>query len=489
MSAPRRTLLPLLVVAASIPAQRAAGSPLEDPTLNAAVFTGPTQPHASSIQTNPAALGLATQGWHLFLGGSLRLDQVTIDRQLIDPSTGAQSDGPTSRSLTASPGGMLAGYWKGRNVAFGLATFIPRAERFISGEDALRYHTLGGHFYQWTFADIATAFHWNRFWFSLALGIGNLESLRVQFARDTALESGSAGLQSDCNGSPCGVENPAAAQLFDVEVATNGLQDLGVADLLLSIFSSENISLTAGIIYQPAERWFIGLGYQGSPGLFGSTRRLAGTVDVTDAARDGGARRQGDAVIEYNLPDTINLGVRGPVPRLPGYELVASGRWQSTFTHDRLDVRMFGRDLGANVPEQYPLYRGLRQLFRLQLGIEQSANRPFRLGGRVAVERGAVATENISPLTPAGTRLGAAFGVEWRLGSALVLGAGYGLSWFPTVDSDPNAFDPRDRVACVDSGFDLTQCAGVRDGRARPTAAGSYARLQHALTLSLRWDL
>jgi hypothetical protein len=489
MSGSTRTLFLLLFAVALTPRSPVAASPLEDSTLGATVFTGPTQPHASSIQTNPAALGLATQGWHLFLGGSLRIDQVTIDRQLVDPQTGARTPGPTSSSVTPTPGGMLAAYWKGRNIAFGLASFIPRSERFISGQDPLRYHTLGGHFYQWTFADLATAFHWNRFWFSLALGVGNLESLRIQLARDTALENGTAGLESDCNGTPCGVENPAATQLYDIEVATDGVRPFGVTDLLLSIFSSENISLTAGILYQPAERWYIGLGYQGSPGLFGGTRRLAGTVDVTDAARDGGARRQGDAVVEYELPDTINLGVRGPMPRLPGYELVGSARWQSLFAHDRLDVRMFGRDLGPGVPEQYPLYRGMRHVFRLQLGLEQSANRVVRLGGRLLLERGAVSTRDLSPLTVATGRVGAAAGVEWRLGSALVIGGGYGLSWYPTAESDPNAFDPRERLACVDSGFDLTQCQAVRDGRARPTAAGTYARLEHALTASLRWDL
>jgi hypothetical protein len=479
-------MLLLLVVGAGL--GPAAASPLEDPTSGASVFTGPTQPHATSIYTNPAALGLATQGWHLYLGGSLRLDRVTIDTVSIDPITGTQAPGPTSSSTTATPGGMFAAHWRGRNVAFGLASFVPRAERFISGEDPLRYHTLGGHFYQWTFADIASAFHWNRFWFSLALGVGNLESLRVRFARDTALEGGTAGLQSDCGGATCGVGNPLAAQLFDVQVATSGLRPFGVRDLLLSIFSSENISLTAGIIYQPTDTWTIGLSYQGSPGLFGSTRRLAGSVEVTDAARDGGAIRRGDAVIEYGLPDAINLGARGPVPRLPGYEVVASARWQSLFAQDRLDVRMFGRELDASVPEQYPLYRGLRNVFRLQAGLEQNANRTLRLGARVAVERGAVSNRDLSPLTVAATHIGAATGLEWRLGT-LVLAAGYGLSWYPTVDSDPNGFDPRDQVACVDSGFDLTRCAAVRDGRARPSAAGSYARLEHALTTSIRWDL
>src|SRR5690606_3515997 len=92
----------LVILLAASPA---VASPLEDPSLGGAVFTGVTHPHATAIHLNPAALGLAGMGAHFYLGGSLRLDRIRIERRIVD-AAGATRDGPTVSDTPLTPGAM-----------------------------------------------------------------------------------------------------------------------------------------------------------------------------------------------------------------------------------------------------------------------------------------------------------------------------------------------------------------------------------------------
>jgi hypothetical protein len=58
------------------------------------------------------------------------------------------------------------------------------------------------------------------------------------------------------------------------------------------------------------------------------------------------------------------------------------------------------------------------------------------------------------------------------------------------VHVNKSAFDPRDELACMASGYDYSTsaCAAVRGGYAIDTAAGDYSRMQHALRLALRYE-
>src|SRR5690606_28409801 len=85
----------------------ASASPLDDATTTG-VFTGPTHPHPTSVFSAPAAMGLAGRGMQLALVGGLHLDQLTVDRRLIDPETGALAPGPRVSPLTWTPGGLVA---------------------------------------------------------------------------------------------------------------------------------------------------------------------------------------------------------------------------------------------------------------------------------------------------------------------------------------------------------------------------------------------
>ncbi len=481
----------LLIALLAIASPRVAeGSPLEDVMLGGAVFTGPTHAHPTSVHLNPAALGVGTVGLHLITSANLRIDRVGVDRLQMDPYSGETTPGSSVTATTMTPSGFVGGYWKGENVAAGFAAYTPMAERFIANEDALRYHTLGGYHYQFGLALGVSIYLQRRYYIGAGLSFMT-SAMRFRFARDTALEYGSddvRGIASDCgNGQPCNFENPEAAERIDVKVATEG-SPFAYDEVLdfFNLFGAGNIALSAGILFRLKQDWWLAAAYQGPPGLR-SDLSMPGDAKVEGAPRDGGGTYRGDAVINYNLPHTAHLGLRGPV--LPDYDLVVNARFQSLDSHEDLDIRMFGGNLAdGGVPEWYPRFRGFNWVLRFQAGLESLTSGTFRYGARLSWERGAVTSLPFTPLQVAGQNLSLALGGEVRLGQSIVVGVGYQLAWFPTVNSTDSEFDPRQALACVDSNYDMAICEAARQGRATPTAAGTYRRLQNTLALSLQYD-
>jgi len=472
-----------LVLAAAAPA---AASPLEDHTAGGAVFTGPTQAHASSIFLNPAALVFAGRGLHLEIGGSLRLDSIGIERQLVDPDTGQLGGGGGSVSTTTwSPGGMIAVYgtvFQERAVV-GAAVHTTTFDRFPSGHDAIGYHVLGGYVYQGLFSAAGGFRLSDEIIFGLGVSLG-YAGMKLDLERDTALEAGGdpeRGIASDCGGAPCGFENPQAAETIHISTSTGDANGL---------FARENLALSFGFAFQVARDWWLTLSVVSPPGAIpvrDYALALQGSAEVEAAPRDGGEVHSGHAEVSFRMPYSVWLGGRGPL--LAGYDLVASARWQNLSVHDTYDIRLYGGDLTqAGVPEWYPRYRGMRDVWQGSVGLEGRETGRTRIGGRLRAETGATADRDVSPLQIDGFELGAAVGVELPISDHVVIQLGYDLSWFPEVDSSESAFDPVARVACVDSDYDFASCQAVREGRAVPTAAGRYRRLRHGVTLSLRYD-
>lgn len=469
---------------AAIIAPTATASPLEDPTLGGSVFTGPTHPHPTSIYLNPAALGLAGGGVHFYFGSSLRLDQARIARRVIDPS-GTVSEGASVNNTPIVPGGFVAYHQTFDQVSVGIGVYTPQTEELITDEPDLRYHTLDGDHYQYS-ATLSVSWRPVR---QVILGAGLSlmgSTMEMSFARDTALEAGTAGVNSDCNGAPCGIENPQAAQRYDIEVATLGAKPFVLGDFL----STQNIALTIGVMFDLGRDWWLGASYMSPPGLL-DPLSLPGTVRVTPAPRDGGEVRTGEAEVVFNLPQTVHVGVRGPLTWIRDHELVAGIRWQNMSRHTEYDVRMFGGDLAeADVPPWYPRFRGFDNVWRVQVGLERTRpTRRIRWGGRVRFETAATPNANVAPHQINGTNLSLIGGAELSISDRLLLAVGYGLTWYPKVDVNDSAFDPLARISCVDMQLDLDACEAAGQGRAVPTAAGVYRRLQHAFTLALRLRL
>lgn len=464
---------------AALAAADAGASPLEDPSVGGAVFTGVTSPHPTSLFINPAALALAGGGAHYYFGGSVRLSRLGWDRQLVDPSTGQTSRGPSVSTNVFTPSAMIAAYRTFERGLGGIAIGLPFSEQFPSGEGELAYHALGGGFRQYQLTGGGA------FRIGSKLHIGAMVSLgitqfRLELARDTALEAGSAGVESDCGGAPCGLENPEARQRIDVDVGTRGITGEGAFFHL-----PNNVGLILGMLYE-LRSWRIGFSFVAPPGTFAELP-LRGDVAVDDAPRDGGARRSGEAEVNIQMPFSFHLGTSGPIS--DGLDVVAQIRWYNASAQRDFDIRMFGPALEAGqVPEWYPRFRGLRDTVQVTAGLERQKDLGFRWGARLIVNSGAVSRRRITPIQVEPFNLTGAGGIQVRFLNNWVASLGYALTWYPSRSSVPNAFDPLDRIACVDSMFEVDACAAARQGRATPSAAGDYSRLEHGVVAGIRWD-
>ena len=454
---------------------------MDNAASDGGVFTGPAHPHPTSVLINPAALGIGGFHQFLYIGGSWQVDRYAIQRQrVLDTNSGPQA-GPTLQPLTMSPGGLLVAQFKtGRSAVLTAAVSMPMYESFIADQDDLGYHVLAGQHWQWAIT-AATSVRFNdRLYVGASLSRMSTK-LDLSFYRDTALEGGTTGIQDPtCDGAACGIENPQAAERWDVSVDSQG------------ILGTQTLSIRAGFAYQIARDWWLAGSYHSPPGLQ-APLTLAGSARIERAPRSQTGDPEQDvyqpnAEIIYRLPSTLTLGVRGPIT--DSLQVFANARWQNLSSHRTLDLRVFGRDLDETIPEWYPRHRGLRDAFSVESGLETSAQERWRFGARVRVERGATAPAATAPLQVAGFNLSGALGARWRLLQQLSVTVDTAVSWFPTVTVENSDYDPLDRLTCVDNGFDIDDCAGAAEGRAISSAAGSYGRLGFTGRLSIRytWD-
>lgn len=466
-------------------------SPRSDPTQGRATFTGAATPHPTSIELNPAALGLGVTD-ELYLAATGLFDRISIARRTIDLDTGALSDDGRVTANLLSPGGMLAYVWhsgaSGR-ITLGVALHTSPAERFIENEEALRYHTLGGSHRTYAGSVASSIRLSSRVLVGVSLSL-RPSFLELRFARDTALDAGRdpvRGVASDCGGAPCGVENPLAAERYVVDVSSDWI-------------ALENVVGTVGVVVELARDVYLGISYHTPPGL-AIQNELTGTMDVERAPRDGGGIVSGGATVYLSQPASFHAELRARLT--PDLELHVGTRLEDLSRMQAYDVRGYGSFFrGAGIPEWQRRPRGFQDALEpwwfsvsTWAGIDQSwSELPLVLGGRIGFETSTVAEDRTSPLTIAPLSGTLDAGLQYRFTRDLqvtpqvVLQANYGLQYFPTVNVTDSAFDPRDRLACEDSGFDYSTpaCAAVRNGYAIPTAAGEYSRIEQAARIALR---
>lgn len=466
-----------IVFAIAAVASPAAASP-GDAAWDGAVFAGPTAPHPTNLSSNPAAYLLAAPGNHYFAGGTAALHQISIDRTLVDAG-GARTDGPDVSGMTFGAGGHIgfAKVWPAGMVGL-LAQMAPPDET-LAARDALRYHTRGSRGRSGDVGTLSLGFRPTSWLWVAAAASYSVRDGVLRFSRDTAMEAGrdpARGVTSDCGGAPCGLENPLATETWTIDLDT----DLGAVS---------NLRVAGGFIVVLPGGTLLGITYQ-RPWTLGRIERI-GTATVIAAPRDGGAVHTGEASVFDQLPEIVRGGTRSRI--VERWDLVSEVRWRRTSRLGDDDVRTYGGDLAAiDVPAIYPRPRGLRNAVAVELGLEEvDDGTPWRFGGRLGYDTGAVAAHHLSARAPWGRQVTAGGGVQVRIGARWILQGTYNLGWQLPVTVEDGAYDPIDRLDCVDSGYDfeLPACETVRDGYGAPTNDGDYRRWSHVARLSVRIEV
>lgn len=463
-------LFPIATVA--LPGSPAGAAPLVEPHLGGTVFVGPTSPHVTAIFWNPAAAGLM-RGLHLYVSGVGRLDATTVARAPVDPADGEPTAGgagaityPEVSTTGLSPGGFIGlSMDLSTAITLGIATYTPIAERQPADREPLRYHTLGSSFYSW-YSTLSVSF---RPATPVLVGAGVslvFTSIDLRFAVDEAI--------AGCAETPCGAEDPAAAQRYRLE----------------SGFFADGPSFAwnLGIMLKLSPRLWVGGAYISEPGTAQQDLQATGTALVTPAPRDAQSDASGRAEIHYRLPAMVHLGARYELVPETWY-LVGGLRWILLGRLELYDLRLSGPALrAAQVPEWMLRYRGFQDVLSVDAGLEHPAGRSVRLGTRVRFETSAVPLEAVAPSQVDGPKLELAGGTELRLGGGWSVSLGASAAYMFPREVGDSAFSPREQIDCVASGHDLDRCEAAREGRAISTAAGAYDRTTFGFVLGLSYD-
>jgi hypothetical protein len=277
--------------------------------------------------------------------------------------------------------------------------------------------------------------------FRIGLAPGFLFSTgHLLFAEDTALDNGQPGLDSDCKGQPCGVENPAAAARYDIS-SGNGITD-----------AKFSVTLGGGV-YWRRRNFSFGLSYQSRPlGSDVTGVEVAGrNTTIILPPRDpggglpltcGGGQSNhcvfGD--VSYRLPDIVIGGVTWYIRS--GLALTAIVRWLRLHVHDSIDIRLTGLTLDASgIPQRVTLYRGFQDVLDARVRVAYWWHERVRVGGMLRLETAALEARAVSPGDVDALKLQPVALAEVRLGKRFWLGAGYGLTIMPSVTvNDSSSF-------------------------------------------------
>jgi hypothetical protein len=456
----------------------AEASPRSDPTTGRAVFTGATMQSPTSIDLDPAAIGPGITD-ELYIGAMAVLDHYGVTLDHIDLATGALTPGPTVHDSELGPGGMIAYTWHlTEALTAGFELKSAPAEVFIKDRDPLAFHTLGGGQREYAFG-IAGSYRIADYFYG-GLGLSTITTtLHLHYLRDTALEHGHGpnGVDSDCgNGAPCGLQNPLAAETYDVDVRS-------------PYFSTSNFVVNLGVLLILSKDMWFGIAYHSPPGLEVQTA-LTGSMDVERAPRDGGGVLHGASTVFLSQPASADAEFR---MRTQGaLDLHVGLRWEDLSRLQSYDVRGYGSAFpSAGIPEWTERARGLHDPFSLWAGFEQSPKGQwwYRFGARLGIETSSLEDDRTSPQSIAPRSYTTDVGIQFRSGP-IVLQLSYGLQYFPTVNVGASAYDPRDRIACIESSYDYSTpaCEAARGGYAIPTAAGTYDRIEQAFRVGLVYE-
>ena len=476
----RRILTLITSGTIAVSAALASASPRSDPTVGRAVFTGATLPSPTSISLDPAAIGLPpTLKLQIYLALTSTLEQLAIDRKTLDLDSGALSSGAHVRDVGLGPGGTFAALWHpNERLTLGFQASMPPPEMQPDDRQPLRYQTLGTGQRSYDTTAGVSLLVTDGFYVGASLTHENT-FLHLRYARDTALVAGhgAGGIDSDCGGARCGVENPAATELYDVTVRAPW-------------FATSNLRVNVGTVVQVATDVWIALAYHTPPG-FAIQTELDGTMAVTRAPRDGGTVLHGDSTVYVSYPASADGEVRARLPK--DLDLHVGGRWEDLSRLQAYDVRGYASTFRANgIPEQMLRARGLHDAFALWAGVEQvevDERNPFRFGARIGYETSSVNSDRLSAMTVAPSAVTLDLGAQTRIGDS-VFQLSYGIAYSPTITVDHSAFDPRYQLECIEADNDYATrgCGAARNGYALPSADGDYRRIDHSIRLGFRHE-
>jgi long-chain fatty acid transport protein len=435
------------VFAAALPSLAHAGGGLTTPRIGGLGPNGPTEADVPAVYWNAAAIVLFPEKLRVSLDVTYTSARGEINRTVLDGGVllepGEEDQGARTGLAVDLPVPFFGAVYKiTPKLAAGFAFMAPigRAVDYIEDRGALtpaeqsaaelaaptRYQTtrslLQSLYLTPTVAYAITP--------KLSVGAG-LDVIFSMFAADSAV---------DLNGN----EDPQNQAFVHVgAVIADGVDENGqftdedgdgVALIDQKPLTGLGFGANLGIHYQASDRIALGLGF------LSRSRVTAKGTAVAEATVLGTAfapTQQGDATVSYNLPDTLNVGVRvGATPRL---DVDLWAQYSTYALHDKLEIDLvnFNGTNGGFINREPDAAAGtpgtaLARQFQNNVAVNLGANykipaKKARVGAAVMFESSAIPTEAATAGAIDGNKLDIISYVEFRPAERLRLLLGYSL--------------------------------------------------------------
>lgn len=413
---------------------------------------------------NPAALG-PLAGTHVYMQGAATYASGVFDRADLDRFPDRTDDEPQTfssaqtRALSSDWFFGVANDFASDRVTLALGAFTPFVERSEQDDWPGAYHRRR---VEWHHLDVPSFALAIRISGDLYVGVGFTfvrSWLHTAFDRDLVLE--------DPDLRPLGYEAPGGRQRVAVQTAGWGYTG------------------SVGVYYRPQRTLDVGVGW-----FFRQAVRTTGAAQVIDY--DGSF--DGRASAEYQMPDVVNAGLEwSPKPRVTASFAL---RYVSSSQHDDLVLRPSGYEFSrrprrpdeAIVPESIVIDRGFNDLWKLDVAASYSLLSGLSAGIGSMVENSAVDERRVNPSQIDGPKVGGRAFAVFRPAQWFSIGATWEITVMRDREVRESVYDPDAALRCVDSGYDVDECAEVSEGRALPDARGRYELVSQRLLVGATLD-
>ncbi len=466
----------------------ASATPLENTHVGGLNRNSVVEPHPASLVRNPAAIGVL-RGTHVFVDGTLRAEVGRIRRSAIDTNTGLPGPGadqPSSREryghLTPDAFFAVTSDLGTNRVVLGLAVFTPFAEYQSladpvsnSAPDASapnRYHRIRSEWFHLFVLPVAAVRLHPRV--HLGIGFGYVRSmLNMAFGRDCAIRSCRGGLAT---------APPYEDPRWTEKVTVQGGED--------------SFMFSVGLHLKLPRNFDVGMAYRSKVVVVNRDDIRAegdATVRLYDptATTPGWQTVRGRARVEYELPDSLAVGLRWHDPR---WDLTAGFEWVRWSVHKSLKFNLTGNAFRAvdmsNFDVSFVRYRGFQDVFRARL-MAGRRWKTLHLSWGAIFESSAVPRKWLNAAAVDAHKVDLVVALEWRPHRRVGLYIGYSVTLAPDMQVQQSGYDPGAATRCVQDQVDILfseNCQQVSEGKALPTAAGRYWQMVHRLGIGVSFD-
>jgi long-subunit fatty acid transport protein len=463
------------------PTRTVSAAPVATPRIGGLNFSSPVEDMVTSIYWNPAAIGLV-RGTHVFLDFTARLSHGRVSRASIDPATGEPGAGlsfPKKDFFFWTPDGFggVCTDLGSESVTIGVAVYTPFAEMERYGGDTipglnaqLRYHrTSSDWFNLYVTPVVGVKFHRR---FLAGVGLSYVRSIvKMSFYRDRTIRED---YQPDTPNYR--VEEPSRSERVRIDATDNSL------------------GFNVGLMFRLPREIDIGFAYRSKAlGVGRQNVEAKGVAEVTRYEDGQGWHTiKGRGRMFYVLPDSVSAAVEWR-PRKQ-WELDLNMEWLHFSVHKDLLFKMSGNAFRAaqmgNWDVNFRHHRGFNDVWRVQVGAAYKPSEKLKVGGAVMYESTAVDTKWVNASAIDEHKVDILLAVRWRPHPSVSLRFGYSLVVIPLVSVNNSGFHPSLTTDCVTGQVDIVwneACAGVKEGKGLPTAAGDYWLMVHKIGASVAY--